>query len=351
MTMGQGLYGLPEPELPKKEIPAWRKKLRWPIRIVFWVLVFFSVCIFMLMRFGGANEDNREMLSRVMSDISGTDVRIGALNAASFYPLIGIDAERIAIYRPTDDGVQQIGSIDRANYATGFWSALRGRMDIRSLSLHGVRFYDGGITPLSLRIDRAVIDLDDPRRPALVVDGFYGDHILSARLGLDGSAASGGRAMRFVLAREMDIDLRVGPILVEGTVIDPRGRRTVLHLDRVVDTRTGRDVRADLTLAGTWTGAQLYGTVESGGSTLTLDLHMKKIDGHTAVEGTIGAPSLNPDDLFGDGGAADLPYRILALYTGINEADKFGDLDANVALSFPDGAGTLTIKNGVVERP
>ncbi len=182
MTMGQGLYGLPEPELPKKEIPAWRKKLRWPIRIVFWVLVFFSVCIFMLMRFGGANEDNREMLSRVMSDISGTDVRIGALNAASFYPLIGIDAERIAIYRPTDDGVQQIGSIDRANYATGFWSALRGRMDIRSLSLHGVRFYDGGITPLSLRIDRAVIDLDDPHRPALVVDGFYGDHILSGGL-------------------------------------------------------------------------------------------------------------------------------------------------------------------------
>ena len=265
--------------------------------------------------------------------------------------LIGIDAERIDIYRATDAGAQQIGWIDRANYSTGFWSALRGRMDMRSLSLHGVRFYDGAITPLSLRIDQAVIDLDDPRRPALVVEGFYGDHILSARLGLDGFAASGGRVMRFVLARDMAVDVRVGPFLLEGTVNDLHGRTTIWRIERLTDTRTGRAVKADLTLAGTWSGARLRGGIESGETVLSLDLLIKKTDGRTAVEGTITTDSQRPDDLFGDGGVADLPYRILALYTGVNEAEKFGDINAQVALSFPDGAGALTRRDGVVARP
>lgn len=340
MTMGQGLYGLNEPELPKKPPSKWR----WIWNVVFVIAFMVGSGLFMLARAANTSDEMKATVESIISDATGFDAKIGTLNAISFFPVVGLDISDVTL--SPKGTLSPVVSAAKANYSTGFWSVLMGNLEFRTLSIEGAMVRAGHYVPRDLAVRSLALDMADPAQPKLVLDGLYGGEALTARIDLAGRQGLNGH-MRFSLARRGMMDVTLGHIRASAEFIDPQARSTTVNITRLQDDRYQQEYTGKIIVSGIWSGLHLAGQIDGSQDTsVTFDLTIKPDGGKNHIDGTIKTHGLDRTALEMPGGLMDMLRTIIAFTSGQKKDGSMhlGRADANIAVSLNHGdAPPLTL--------
>lgn len=341
-----GLYGLPEPELPKRPPSKWR----WPLRIVIGAAVAVGITLVLLSRQGGNSDSLKEFLEQYLSDSSGYIAEIDTLNAVSFYPVLGADFDGL-VFR--DRGNREIKArLGHVNFSVGFWGASFGRSAIRTFSITKGEIDAGIVTPEKIIIEDLSIDLSQGEAPVLRFNGHYGQEKMTAAAGLERKTTWLG-APYFVLADGKKLTLEAGPVQLESLIgTGKKGERALT----VLSLTTGQDHQPLKGLVEISRGLNkiiLKGNLRSTASHIDYALEFINKDGTRAVEGTVFAPVLDLGDVLGTGGLIE-SYRVVKdVYRGTQPLPVLVDL-ASPPLQLKTRVEKLTMGGmvlGAVQAP
>lgn len=304
-----GLYGLPEPELPKRPPSPWR----WPVRIVIGVGVALCITMFLLSRQGGNSDSLKDLLEQHLAESSGYDAEIGTLNAMSFFPVLGADFNDLVLRNPGDGHV--VARLGHVNFSVGFLKASIGRSAIRTFSISDAEIEAGLIAPEKIVVDKFFIDFEQLDAPVLRLNGVYGEQKLAASADLERQTSWLG-ASSFILAEDKKLLLESGPVRLDSVIgTGKKGERTFT----ILSLETGPENRPLKGLVEISRGLNkviLKGNVRSAASHIDYALDVANEDGARTVKGTVTAPALDLGDMFGKGGMMDAYHALSSFYRG-----------------------------------
>lgn len=333
MTMGQGLYGLNEPELPKKPPSKWR----WVWNVVFMIMFVIGSGLFMLTRVANTSDEMKATVESIIGDASGLDAKIKTLNAISFFPVVGLDISDMAL-SPKGAFVPVI-TVAKANYSTGFWSVLMGNLEFRTVFIENAVVNAGHYVARDLAVRSLALDINDPAHPKLVLDAIYGGEVLKARIDLDGRQGLNGH-MRFTIARRGVMDVTLGHIQMVADFIDPQARSTTINITTLRDDRYQNDYTGSMVVSGEWSGLRLAGQIDGGqDSAVIFNLTIKPDGNKNNIDGMIKTNGMDRAALEAPGGLLDILRTVLAFTSGQkkDEPMRLGRTDANITISLEHG--------------
>lgn len=303
MTLGRGLYGLPEPELPKKTPSKWR----WAIYIP---LIFFSLMaasLFTLSFMGGNSPELKENIENYLSQATGTQATIGKLVYAGFYPAMGMAAEDIRFVRKDGDTAgEELARLGEARFAIAFWSVPSGTPKFRMMAVKNASIAAGVLAPRAIRIEKMMID---PDAMAFIAQGNYGGEDFFASIPLK-SKAGLSKVPVYMLADEARFEVRAGALSAKGVFYPLGGRGADLKLEEL---RAGKanPITADILIGG-----KIKGVVKGGESSANLDLRITRTGKARRIGGDIAFDVLNQGDIFGAAGIVEIWRAMQEFYFG-----------------------------------
>ncbi|HEY8192248.1 MAG TPA: hypothetical protein VIG74_07470, partial [Alphaproteobacteria bacterium] len=253
MTLGNGLYGLPEPEKPKRA-PS---RKRWWVRVPMAILIIVGVSLTALSMIGGNSDEMKVRLENYLNDITGMESHVGILNGVHFYPAMGVDAQNVTL----KSGGAVKASVGSIRLYVPFWNMPFGRSDFRDFDIANVVIEAGVMTPRRIEIDRLMIDSREKAAPLLVLDGRYGGEAVSLRVDLKVRSVSASGAALYDLADDAAFAIHAGDISARGVLRRKTGKGLNIDLE---DFRAGKEfnsVKANLNMLGS-----VEGTMESAQS-------------------------------------------------------------------------------------
>lgn len=303
MTLGHGLYGLPEPELPKKPPSKWR----WAIRIPLIFLCVMTASLFTLSVMGGNSPELRENLEDYLSQATGMQASIGTLVYAGFYPAMGMAAEDIRFVRKGGDAAgEELIRLGEARFAMAFWSIPSGTPKFRMLAVKDARIAAGVFTPRAITVEKIMID---PKAMAFVAEGAYGGEDFSATVPLK-SKMGLAKVPVYMMADEAPFTMKAGNIFAKGVFRPLGGKRLGVRIEEL---RTGAayPVSADLVI-----GRNIKGTIKNGESAAMVDLRLTQKGRLRHAGGEVVFSILNRDDLYGSAGVSQIWRELQMFYYG-----------------------------------
>jgi hypothetical protein len=313
MTMGQGLYGLPEPKLPPRKPSRWRL----PIRIAMGVAGFFIVSLATLYFVGGNSPRLKETVEQYLSQSSGYKVTVGKLNALIFYPLVGVDMDDVA-YTSAEKGL--VAHFDHINFSTSFWGMSSGNA-IHSINIRDGFANAGVFTPGKLTISHFLIDNGKQYpKPQLHFLGQYNDQpvTMNADLKKYDNFLSGPS---YGLEEPSAFSITAGNIAIDGQLLaGPGGRR--IKIAHFTAGKKMVPINGDFAFILSGDGFNANGKIETGASIIDYNIDDEYKDGVNAISGKIGADYLDLDDLAKDGGLFDAYEAVMAFYRGPGIVEK-----------------------------
>lgn len=315
MTVGNSLYGLPEPE----RVPRPPSRWRWPIRIVLGAVAVMGVSIFTLSMIASNSDSMKESLEVYLGDITGREAKIGTLNAVSFFPMIGVDMDDLTL----SESGRVVARFDHINFSTGFWGALAGRSSVRTLDVQDGKIDAGLLMPKAVTISRFAIDVEAAEQPRLVLDGEYGGDPVTFQAGLTRKIGIFG-ASSFDLAEDTDVKLQAGSVELSGkSGTGPKGERTIL-VESLKPGEGMATVKGSVSVFRRLKDIGFSGHFESGSSQIDFDVSILKENGFWAVTGKAVSGALNLEDVFAPKGLVDGYAALKAFYFG----DRLKEVDA-----------------------
>jgi hypothetical protein len=302
VTLGNGLYGLPEPEKPKR--PLSRK--RWWIRVPLIILVIAGISLTTLSVIGGNSDAMKLRLESYLNEITGMESDVGILNGVHFYPVMGVDAQNVTLKSGGTVRVR-IGSI---RVYVPFWNMPLGRSDFRDFDIANVTIEPGIITPRGIEIDRLMID-NQKSAPLLVLDGRYGGEPVSLRVDLKSRAAGAPGTMLYDLADDAAFTIRAGDISARGIFHRKTGKGLNIDLEEFRAGKGINTIKADLRIF-----RSVEGTVESGQSSGRFNLDISRKDHLWTIRGEADADRIDTVDIAGDKGLAQSWQAMERFYLG-----------------------------------
>lgn len=309
MTIGYGLYGLPEPELPPRPPSKWR----WPIRIIIALMVIVGVAVALLSMVGGNSENLRTLLEQQVHESSGYSVRIGTLNAASFYPVLGIDLDDLVL-----SGKESTGSVARfghVNFSSGFWGATIGLPSLRSFDFRDVTLDAGFLTPQEFKIDRFYIDITQPATPTLRLAGVYDEQPVTLAVTLTQKKNLLG-AVSYEMADDAVLNVQAGDLTLNGSLKKGKLRQRVVVINSLVTHPGAQPLTGEVALLRGYGNINYTGYLKSTSAPLAFDLTTGRVSGVREINGTIQADGWNVQDYAGIRQAYD---DVQAFYHGSHE--------------------------------
>lgn len=289
MSVREGLYGLPEPALPPKPPSRWR----WAYRIFFGLVIVWGLTITVLMMLGGTGDSMKSSIEKFIGDSTGLKARIETLNAATLFPVIGMDLGNLTLHDSTGSPV---ASFEHFNFSTGFWAAMIGKSSLRSVAIKNGRFTAGVLMPGTVEIDRLGIDIQDKTSPNLVLQGRYDSKPVDVAVGLVRKINIFG-ASSFDLREGSDFIFNAGPIVLNGVVGSGRSGQRVIEIKSLSTGRKDQALSGQLEFFRGIGGFDVGGFMVQGDSRLDYRIGRTGHDGVYSISGIIKSEKLNLRDV------------------------------------------------------
>lgn len=314
MSMHEGLYGLPEPALPPKPPSRWR----WVYRIIFGFLIVGGLTITVLTLLGGTGDGMKSSIEKFIGDSTGLTARIEKLNAATLFPVIGMDLSNLTLHDSTGSPV---ASFEHFNFSTGFWAAMIGQSSLRSVSIEKGEIFAGVLLPGAVEIDRLGIDIKNPAEPRLVLKGRYDSKPVDMAVGLVRKVNMYG-ASSFDLRAGSDVIVAAGPIVLDGTVNTGRSGQRVIEIKSLATGHKGKALSGQVEFFRGIGGFDVGGFLVQGDSRLDYRIGRTGTTGNYHLNGTIESKKLNLRDVLAskDGGSFVGHYRALMAFYEAGQA-------------------------------
>ena len=345
MLIGQGLYGLPEPELPKKPPSKWR----WPLRITLFFLVVGCIGLVMLSRMGGNSDGLKDMTEEIISGFVGLNAEINQLNAVSFFPVVGVDFSDATL---SNDQEETVATADHVNFSTGFWSGVFKVKEIRTLNVKNIVLKEGGVVPRELVLRSIGINPGEgDQGPRVEIRGSYGGETVYADINLRRDQTITG-FLRYVFDETNFFSIRLGPVEIDAEIKKSPPRKTTIVFKKIIIDGISKNISGQVTFSDVAEGLGVDLDLDYGQSEFSCQCILSLENGIYKLEGKMSIRQAESGDVFGDQGvyaavqkirsfwygAAAMkdinsrPYRLLNFETGVNL--HFTGIDA-LALDIP----------------
>jgi hypothetical protein len=137
---------------------------------------------------------------------------------------------------------------------------------------------------------------------------------------------------RFVFAKESELNMRLGEVVLRVRIVDPFGLRSTYHILSI--SRPGRpDWGGMISLSPDWNGTRITGTLTSRGQKMEIDL-LRPQDPKSKITGTLAVNILN-DPVWDD--LVDLIQTLRVLYKGNRDLETIQIQDVDVTVIQTDG--------------
>ncbi len=339
MTLGRGLYGLPEPEKPVRP-PS---RIRWLIRIPLIIVVMVGISLTTLFVIGGKSDSMKANLESYLNDTTGMESHIETLNGVHFFPVMGFDAENITL----KSGGETKVSIGGIRVYIPFWNTLLSRSEFRDFHVAGAVIEAGIITPRRIEIDQLTIDRLKSAEPILVLNGRYGGDPVSMRIDLKSRLTGSNAIPVYSLAENAVFEGQAGDMILKGAFLHPGTRRASIHLDEFKAGGNFNSLKAVMALS-----PFIGGTVESGQSKGNYTIDLDRKEAILKIRGAFDAERLNPEDLSGSRGLVQSWRAVKQFYSG---PDRDGEMEpASCDLGGTDMSVQVSVQtllqNGVEQK-
>jgi len=253
---------------------------------------------------GGQRDSLRTTAEQYLSSLTGMSVSIETLNYIEFFPRFTADMEGIVFKSfKTDEILAEIGEI---YFSMNFFSIFFSTGKFDDLQVKGITAKKGVWAKRSL--DFRKISMEEKAsegKPALVIEGQYGNDSVSVRMGLKLHKGL-GKHPSFRLGDDNTFSLKIGSLEAEGSISRSRRGGLTFNIEKL---GVPEKVLSGNILAR-FSGGKLTldGELIAGESRVELDLDFKQ-----GVSGTIYFPVLDLADLGGEPGVGALISVLQAL--------------------------------------
>ncbi len=264
-------------------------------KITLIIAVLLGIMMLVLGNIGGNNDNLKKMVTTILSQVSGKIAYVETLNDFQFFPNIIMDVSGVTIAGSRVEGAPRLAGFDRFYVKLSFWDVMSESGRMKDFSLQGLYAHAGFFTPESLKIkELSIRDVDGKTSQAeFVLDGSYGDDILSARVNLEADGEGISRTYRFDPEAHIvnasigdfiaDLAIKMGgehEASVENILVK-NGDINVLTGDIYVDKSSG--------------SRHITGTVNVGQRTKIIP--NVKVESNAKIRGVIDMPTIEPIEI------------------------------------------------------
>jgi hypothetical protein len=289
VSVREGLYGLPEPVLPPKPPSRWR----WAYRIVFGFLIVGVLTITVLTMLGGNGPSMKTSIEQFIGDSTGLRANIETLNAATLFPVIGMDLENLTLH---DASGSRVASFEHFNFSTGFWAALIGQSSLRSVAIKNAHLYAGVLAPGAIEIAYLGIEPQSKDGPHLVLKGRYDSKDVEAVVGLVRRVNLYG-ASSFDLRDGAVVAAGAGSILLDGVVRTGKSGQRVIEIKALSTAAKDSPLKGQVEISRGISGFDLDGYLAQGKSRVDYNLTLTGQAGARKIDGKLESKILNLGDV------------------------------------------------------
>ena len=183
------------------------------------VLVFVTI----LANMGGSSQMLKESAERFVSEsFGGKPTLIQTLVRLSFFPLVGVDVEKLQVTEPSVPGSMQkaevVAVFSKIKFFTDFWDVVFGNSRFRTLLIEDGFVKKNVIGEKSLTLERAYVDHDDAKGEAFIrANGLYDKNEWMLEVGVDVRNSFGKQ--EYEIGVRTPFKLRIEDVNISGDVL------------------------------------------------------------------------------------------------------------------------------------